>query len=204
MTVNMILVRHGQTDWNRVERFRGQFDIPLNTTGIVQAEKTAQQIVKSWHPEAVYCSPLSRASQTAERIASACGCRAHPELGLTDIDYGDWQGLTPDAAKEEWPKLIEQWFRIPGSVQIPGGETLFTVQKRALKTLHQVADRHERQDIVLISHTVVIRAILLGILGADLDRLWQIGQEPCAINLIEYNNENMVIISTNCVNHLLA
>jgi len=204
MTVNIILVRHGQTEWNRVERFRGQFDIPLNSAGIEQAEKTAHQIVRRWRPAAVYSSPLSRALQTAERIAAACGLTLQPEIGLTDIDYGDWQGLTLDAVKEKWPKLVKKWFRNPGSVQIPGGENLTTVQRRALTTLCELAERHDQQEIVLLSHTVVIRAILLGMLRADLDGLWQIGQEPCAINLIEYNPENTVILSINCVDHLLG
>lgn len=203
MTVKMILVRHGETDWNRVERFRGQFDIPLNSKGIEQAERNAQKVGKHWRPAAVYSSPLSRALQTAERIAEACGLVVKTETGLTDIDYGDWQGLTPDAAKEKWPKLVEKWFRFPGTVQIPNGNTLTEVQDRALTTLSVLAEQHEGQNIVLLSHTVVIRAILLGILGADLDRLWQIGQEPCAINLIEYRPENVIIVSINGVEHLI-
>jgi broad specificity phosphatase PhoE len=203
MTVKIILVRHGETAWNRVERFRGQFDIPLNSTGIEQAERTAQRIVKSWKPAAVHTSPLSRAYQTAERIATVCGLPVQPAHGLTDIDYGDWQGLTPKAVQEKWPALAEKWFQQPGTLIIPGGETLSDVQTRALAALQTFSEGYKDQEIVLVSHTVVIRAILLGILRADLDRLWQIGQEPCAINLIEYNPENAILLSINCVDHLL-
>ena len=203
MTVKIILVRHGETAWNRVERFRGQFDIPLNSTGIEQAERTAQRIAKKWKPAAVHTSPLSRAYQTAERIATVCGLPVQSADGLTDIDYGDWQGLTPEAVQEKWPKLAEKWYRQPGPLKIPGGEMLSDVQMRALTALQTFSTQYKDQEIVLVSHTVVIRAIILGILRANLDRLWKIGQEPCAINLIEYTPDNAILHSFNCVDHLL-
>ena len=203
MAVKMIFVRHGETAWNRVERFRGQYDIPLNETGMEQAKKTGQQIVKRWRPAAVYSSPLARARQTAERIAAACGLAVEPEIGITDIDYGDWQGLTPDAARERWPKSVENWFRLPGTVHFPNGDRLIDVQQRALTTFSELTERHDNQEIVLISHTVVIRALLLGLLEADLNRLWHIGQEPCAINVIDYSTERTIIESINCVDHLM-
>jgi len=204
MTTNIILVRHGETEWNRVERFRGQIDIPLNTTGIEQAKKTGKKIMKQFKPSMIYASPLKRASQTAEKIAVENDLIIQTIDGLTDIDYGDWQGLTPKAVQEKWPTLAEKWFRRPGTLEIPGGETLHDIQTRALAALQAIGEWNKDQEIVLVSHTVVIRAILLGILRADLDRLWQIGQEPCAINLIEYSPENTIILSINCVDHLLG
>lgn len=92
----IILVRHGQTKWNVVERFRGRSDIPLDETGLAQAEALGLRVPRNFKPDAIYTSPLTRARQTAEAIAKRCGipCRDHP--GLVDIDYGQWQGLTPD------------------------------------------------------------------------------------------------------------
>lgn len=204
MATLIILVRHGQTDWNRIERFRGQYDVPLNDEGYRQAEITAQWIHKQWDPSAILTSPLSRAVQTGERIAEACGLPLQLAPGLTDIDYGAWQGMTPEAAHEKWPTLVEKWFQKPGTLQIPGGEALSEVQTRAVAALDAIVEQYKGQVIVLVSHTVVIRAILLGILKADLDRLWQIGQEPCAINLIEYNPEQTRMLSVNCVYHLFG
>lgn len=202
MAVKIILVRHGQTEWNRVERFRGQFDIPLNATGVAQAEKTAQEVANRWKPAVVYTSPLSRAVQTAERIAVVCGVHVEPIDGLIDINYGVWQGLTVDEAREKWPVLVDQWLMGSGKVQIPGGETLETVQRRVLSTLQKLCERHAQQDIVLVAHTVVNRAMLLGILKIDYEQFWHIGQDPCALNLIEQRSDRYTVHSINCVGHL--
>ena len=86
--MELILVRHGQTKWNLEERFRGRIDIPLDDTGLFQADATARRISGSWHPKAVYSSPLSRAIVTAQKIAQPIGLTAIPNAGLIDIDYG--------------------------------------------------------------------------------------------------------------------
>ncbi len=89
-----ILVRHGQTEWNRVERFRGRADLALNETGIRQAEAVAERLSR-WQVATVYTSPLQRASVTAQTLASHLGLAVQPLDALIDIDFGRWQGLWP-------------------------------------------------------------------------------------------------------------
>jgi len=96
----IILVRHGQTEWNRIERFRGRADVPLNGTGIAQAEATGRRLARLAKPAAVYSSPLSRAVVTAGKIARPHGLSVQATDGLIDIDYGKWQGLTPRQVEE--------------------------------------------------------------------------------------------------------
>lgn len=120
----VILVRHGQTEWNRIERFRGRFDIPLNETGLEQARRTAERISTWWKPAAVYSSPLQRAMQTAGEIAAATGLQVTKTDELIDIDYGSWQGLSPEEVKEKWPEQHEHWYHEPGKTVIPRAETL--------------------------------------------------------------------------------
>jgi len=105
---HIILVRHGQTAWNRVERFRGRADIELNDSGLAQAEATARRIAAEWHPEAIYASPLSRARTTAQAIARRVALEVVVDAGLLDIDYGQWQGLTPDEAHSRWPEALDE------------------------------------------------------------------------------------------------
>lgn len=198
----IILVRHGQTEWNRVERFRGHFDIPLNKTGLEQAEKTAREIARRWNPDVIYASPLARAIQTAQKIKGLCEKPVQQSKGLKDIDYGDWQGLTYEEAGKQWPDLIFDWFEHPEKVQIPGGENLAQVQKRARLTLDQICAKHVDQTIVMVSHTVVNRLILLDILGLGIDQFWDIQQEPCTINLLEKTEDKFTIVTLNDFHHL--
>ncbi|MEN6320041.1 MAG: histidine phosphatase family protein [Syntrophaceae bacterium] len=204
MMTRIILVRHGQTEWNRVERFRGQADVPLNETGLVQAEITGKRIAAEWKPEAIYSSPLSRAVRTAEMIAGHFDLpvKVHPDL--IDIDYGKWQGLTPDEVREQWPEMIDDWYNKPSSSRIPGGETLEELRIRALKTINELVKWHDGQTIVVVGHTVINRIILLGVLGLRNDRFWRLRQDTCAVNSFEAEGGDFTLLSLNDTSHLRA
>lgn len=202
MAATIILVRHGQTEWNRIERFRGRFDIPLNDNGIRQANQTAERIASHWKPAAVFTSPLSRAAQTAEIIGEKIHISPIKSDDLTDIDYGQWQGLTPAEAREQWPERVANWYDHPESADVPGGESLSQVQRRAMSALRAVCRLHPDQEIVLVSHTVVNRLILLGVLGLGIERFWNLRQEPCAINIIEKTENDYVLVSMNDTCHI--
>ena len=198
----VVLVRHGQTEWNRVERFRGQADVPLNETGRAQAEATARRIAAEWQPVAVYSSPLSRAVKTAEAIARQVGLPVQTHHGLTDINYGQWQGLTPDEARESWPEMVDAWYRTPETAQIPGGETLTALRVRTMDAVRGLAARHPGETIVLVGHTVVNRAILLGALGLRSHGFWRLKQDPCGINVLEVDGHEFTLVSMNDTCHL--
>ncbi len=202
MTTRFVLVRHGQTEWNRVERFRGRADVPLNNAGLAQAAVTGQRIAAEWRPIAVYASPLSRAAVTAEAIAVHFALPVIPLDGLADIRYGEWQGLTPEEARTQWPDLVHAWYTAPATVQIPGGESLAELHERAMAAVRELAARHDGQTIVLVSHTVVNRVILLAVLGLGNDRFWRLRQDNCAINVFEAADGDFTLISMNDTCHL--
>ena len=196
------MVRHGETEWNRVERFRGRADVPLNETGLIQAQTTGRRIAAEWRPVAVYSSPLSRAVKTAEAIARYFNLLVQVHQGLADIDYGRWQGLTPEEAKERWPEMIDVWYTAPHTAHIPGGETLEELHARGLKAVNELVVRHEGQTLVLVGHTVINRIILLGVLGLGNDRFWRLRQDTCAINVFEVDGGVFTIVSLNDTCHL--
>jgi broad specificity phosphatase PhoE len=198
----IILVRHGQTEWNRVERFRGHADVPLNEIGLAQVEATGQRIFEGWQPTAIYSSPLSRAVKTAEAIAKQFNLHVQTHPGLTDIDYGEWQGLTPDEARECWPEAVDAWYNEPESARIPGGESLASLRDRGMRVVNELAARHNGQTIVLVGHTVINRIILLGVLGLGNERFWHIRQDTCAINVFEADKKDFVLVSMNDTCHL--
>jgi len=198
----LILVRHGETEWNRVERFRGRADVPLNAIGLAQAEATAQRIVRTWQPAAIVASPLSRAVQTAEAIACQFSLTVEPQPDLIDIDFGHWQGTTAEQVRERWPELLERWYSAPHTVEIPGGETLAQLRVRAMAAVSALIERHRGQTIVLVGHTVLNRVLLLAMLGLGNERFWRLGQGTCAINVIDAEAADYTLVTLNDTAHL--
>jgi len=199
---HIILVRHGQTECNRIERFRGRADVPLNETGLAQAEATGKRVASEWQPSAIYTSPLSRSVKTAEAIAKYYGLQVQHHPGLADIDYGEWQGLTPEDARQRWPEEIDAWYNRPHLARIPGGETLTDLRARAMQMVNELVDRHPEESIVMVGHTVINRIILLGVLGLGNERFWRIKQDTCAINVFEAEADDFVLVSLNDTCHL--
>jgi broad specificity phosphatase PhoE len=198
----IVLVRHGQTEWNRVERFRGRADVPLNETGLAQAEATGRRVASEYKPISVYSSPLSRAVKTAEAIAKHFSLPVQVHPGIADIDYGRWQGLTPDEVKGRWPEILHAWYNAPHTARIPGGETLDDLRMRGMTAVNELAAHHAGQTIVLVGHTVINRVILLGVLGLGNDRFWRLQQDTCAINAFTVENGEFTLSSLNDTCHL--
>lgn len=197
-----ILVRHGQTEWNQIERFRGRADVPLNETGQAQAAAAGKHIAAEWQPSAIYASPLSRALETAQAIAVHFKLPVLTHPGLEDIDYGEWQGLTMEEASQRWEFELAAWHTAPQNVHIPGGESLAGVRQRAMEMVSELASRHSGETVVLVGHTVVNRLILLGLLGLGDERFWGLRQEPCAINVFECEAGGFTLVSMNDTCHL--
>ena len=200
-----ILVRHGQTAWNREERFRGRADVPLDDTGLRQAEATGRRIASEWRPAAIYCSPMIRARQTAEAIAGARGLaplKVQAHDGLIDIDFGVLQGLTIEEARAGWPAVVSSWHTTPNATCFPEGEGLAELKARGMAMLSELTERHGGQELVLVGHTVINRVILLGIMGLGLDRFWRLAQDTCAINVFDADQGDFTVVSMNDTCHL--
>ena len=154
-----LLVRHGETEWNREERFRGRTDLRLTATGRAQADAAARLIARRWpHITAIYSSALRRAMDTARPIARGLGLetRAHP--GLMDADYGDWQGKTPAEVCRIYPDVFAVWVSDPLAARFLGGEALTDAQECFLAMVDELAAVYADQTLALVSHVAVCRA----------------------------------------------
>jgi probable phosphoglycerate mutase len=198
----IILVRHGHVEGISPVRLRGRTDLLLTQEGRRQAEATARRIRAAWTPAAIYTSSLSRSRTTAEAIGKPYGLAPIPLDDLIDIDYGQWQGLTPDDVRARWPDLLETWYRAPDWAAIPGGESLQQVLARVISALRGVIRRHPGDAVVLVGHDRVNRVILLHALNLPLSRYWRLGQAPCAINEIDSSESGFVVVTVNETYHL--
>jgi probable phosphoglycerate mutase len=198
----IVLVRHGQTAWNREERFRGRANLSLDGTGYAQAHAAARRILSSWRVAVVCSSPLPRAVQTAEAIANRCGVQVQPYASLIDMEFGEWQGLTPEEVAAGYPEQHGLWLATPQKARIPGGETLGAVRRRAMNGVRQIIASHPEETVVLVSHLVVCRLLVLAMLGLSAAHYWQISQETSAISVFECAGGLFTTIGVNDTCHL--
>jgi len=199
--ITVILVRHGETAWNRREVFRGRADIELNERGRAQAQAVAGA-VKERMVSAVYSSPLRRAVETAEAVALPHKITVQIEEGFIDFDYGRWQGLQHDDVRRRYPKLYRDWIERPHTVRMDGGESLRMVRRRAMNALMQVTERHPDETVVVVSHRVVNKVMLCAVLGLDNSHFWRIRQDTCALNVLEWSQGRWVVRLLNDTCHL--
>ncbi len=197
----LIVVRHGRTEWNRVERFRGRADIELDEVGIKQAEAAAVRISQC-RISVIYSSPLRRALTTAEILARRSGLEARLLEGLIDIHYGTWQGLSAEEVTVRDADLYSKWLVSPHTVKFPEGESLGEVRDRVASAVDNVIAQHPKETIVLVSHKVVCQVIVLIMLGLDNSHFWEITQDVCAINLFEVRGGVPSALSINDTCHL--
>ncbi|MDY6892259.1 MAG: histidine phosphatase family protein [Chloroflexota bacterium] len=196
-----ILVRHGQTEWNRVERFRGRADLSLDETGLRQALAAALKL-KDCDIAAIYSSPLKRARETASVIARQLGIPVTLEEGLIDIDFGSWQGLSPEEAAQQDKALYSKWLEYPHQVRFPQGESLEDVRQRVVAAVEHIAAEHSNRTVILVSHKVVCQTLLVAMLGLDNSHFWQVKQDVCAINTFELSDSFSTVIQLNDTCHL--
>ncbi len=189
----IILVRHGQTPWNKDKIFRGSRDIPLNDQGREEA-RLAGEWLKGETIQAAYCSPLSRARDTGEAIARHHGLMVTDLPGLTDLCYGDWEGLPLTEVKVKYADLYRQWETSPQTVRFPGGETLDEVKARALAAVDQVVQRHPGQTVLLAAHRAVNKVLIAALIGLDNAHFWRLGQDTTAVNRFEWTGDTWQII----------
>ncbi|MEE9201931.1 MAG: histidine phosphatase family protein [Dehalococcoidia bacterium] len=197
----LLIVRHGETEWNRVERLRGRADLDLNPTGVRQAKAAAHHISR-WKPVTVYSSPLRRAWHTAQVIADTLSLPLHPLEGLIDIDYGQWQGLSPQEAAGNDGDLYRLWLESPHRVKFPGGEGLAEVRARAEAAISHIQEHHPQETVVAVSHKVVCQVMVLALFSMDNSSFWQVTQDVAAIDLFELRHPYPAAMIVNETCHL--
>ena len=198
---SIYLVRHGQTAWNKEEIFRGRTDIPLDETGLKQAELVGQYF-KGMEIQAIYSSSLSRAWETAEKIAEFHDLKVQPLRGIIDMSFGNWEGRPHQEIRESDKETYRQWVETPHLVRLPGGESLDDVRVRAMAALEEIIRKNSGKTLVFVSHRVICKVLICAILGLDNSHFWQITKHTTAINLIQHRNGKYFLSLMNETCHL--
>jgi broad specificity phosphatase PhoE len=201
MSARFILVRHGETEWNREDRMRGWLDVALNDRGRRQAEAVGRALAGEKFSK-IYSSPLGRTLETARAMGRPHGIDPEIYEPIKDFHFGEWEGKRRDEIKSIWPDLYGVYENDPASFRAPGGESLQDLHARVLDGLDALADKHGGETVGLSSHAVTCQIALLAIQGLGPDRYWNVKQGNCAINIFHHGGRGWVIEKINDTCHL--
>jgi broad specificity phosphatase PhoE len=187
-TTRLYLVRHGATQLSAEDRFAGDVGVELSPEGRSQAERLGTR-VRDDGLSAIYCSPLSRAVETARIIASGCGLESTLCDGLREIRHGHWEGLTRRDVETRFASEYAAWEEDPFTFAPEGGESGVSVLARVLPAVRDIIIRHAGQNVLAVSHKATIRILLSSLLGFDTrgyrDRL---DQAPACLNVLDFRD----------------
>lgn len=202
--IRLILVRHGETEWNSSFRFQGQTDIPLGDEGRRQASLLAERLSQVQF-EKICSSPLSRAYETAAIITavSSSAPAIVPLEQLSEMCFGDWEGLTTGEVEKKFPDLFSDWRDDPSKVHVPGGESFGDLVERVGTGIRRVISGGER-NILAVCHGGTIRAALVSMIGIPVSASWKLRVDNCSITAIDIGPERITLRYSNDTAHLHA
>jgi len=200
LIMKIILIRHGQTGYNKEKIFRGKIDVPLDSTGILQTKAIAEKL-SSYNIKAIYSSPLKRALETSTPIAATFNLDVEIDDKFVDFDFGEWQGLGLEEVQKKFPDLYCKWLKEPHLVKIPNGESLGLVRERVTEVINRIIEKNQ-DTTAIVSHRVINKVIICAMLSLDNSHFWQIKQDVGAINVIEYKKGMFIVVSLNDTCHL--
>ncbi len=186
------LVRHGQTQWNIEKRFQGSGDSPLTTQGLKEIELLKERM-RQVPLEAAYSSPRERAHQTASIIAEPHGIQVEKHESFGEINLGKWEGKTYKEIKQQDPNLHYAFFHQPDKfTPVEGHESMAAVQKRSRAALYEIADRNQGKHVLVVSHAITLRLLLLTFENRPIRDLWKIAD-------VKQTSVTEIVIDKNCV-----
>jgi phosphoserine phosphatase len=198
--MNIYVVRHGETLWNKEEVFRGRKDIPLNETGKKQAEKVGACFT-GVSPSRIISSPLRRAVETAEAISRTTGVLVETMEEFTDINFGTWEGLSLLEVGERYPVDLSMWKTSPQKFRINGGETLAMVRERISGGLAKLTTAGEGAAAV-VTHRVICKMIVLSCLDIGDEHFWDMKYDPASVTLLDKQHGKFTLLFSNDTCHL--
>ena len=200
-STRILAIRHGETAWNVDTRIQGQLDIPLNDTGLWQAERTAEALVGE-EIAVLYASDLVRAAATADAISRRIGLPVQHDAGLRERNFGLFQGKTVAEVEAIHPELVQRWKSREPDFEPEGAESLRTFYARSIDTAHRLAAAHPGQTVVMVAHGGVLDCFYRAACGMPIEapRTWQLGN--ASINRLLFTGTRLTMVGWGDTQHL--
>lgn len=201
--VRIILIRHGETQWNIEGRYQGQEDTHLSEFGLKQGHLVAEGL-KDIPIDIAISSPLERSYMTCTFCADLHGIPVKKDKRLLEINHGAWEGCLADEIEAKYPEKFHQWHSQPQLVTMPGpgGESLDDVCRRARAAFDDYAAAYDGKTVLVAAHDAVNKAIICNVMGLDMSHFWQIKQDNTCINVLECQDNQWRIVLLNSTNHM--
>lgn len=196
-----ILVRHGETPWNREGRFQGQDEVGLSRRGVAQSRRVAKALA-SMRPTALYSSPLARTMETACELSRQLSLPIIQVEELQEVNLGELEGITNQEMQARYPQIHALWRHDPSQVLFPGGESLPKLQERAWRAIEEIERSHSDDVVIVVSHNFAIRTIVFRLLDIPLSKFHIMRPDLSSISIIEFRDGTWRLVSFNERLHL--
>ncbi len=201
MLTKLFLIRHGQSEWNKLNMIQGQKNTILTDLGREQALSLGNRLINE-DIDIIYASDLSRAYTTAKIISDVIHKPLISSESLREINFGPWEGLSIGEIQEKYNSEYSIWLREPQSLNMKGAETLQILQERVMKYIDHIIDENKGKNIAVVSHGAALKALILGLLNIDISHYKNISLKNVSLSIIEFRDYNRVLTSLNDISHL--
>ena len=200
----IIIIRHGETEWNKTGRFQGHSDVPLSAEGRTQAAALGKNLVVD-HVDAIYASDLTRAMETAAPLAQRFGLEVISDPQLRELNFGAWEGRNFNDVNAENPNAMKNFYTDPEQADIPESEPFPEFQRRIAGRVREIVAQERGKRIVIVSHGASIRILLADLLSMPIRSIWHLSQLNTAVNKIRFEDDGFAVVTLmNDTSHLRA
>ncbi|MEH2453765.1 histidine phosphatase family protein [Nostoc sp.] len=193
MSLTIYFLRHGQTECSRNNSFCGSIDSQLTPEGLEMAKAFADAY-NSMDWTAIFSSPMRRTVLTAKPLSEAIGMEPQLRDGLKEINYGLWEGKTPEVISREYHDDYIRWSADPAWYAPNGGEMAVTIASRAIQVIEEIKSLYSSGNVLVVSHKATIRIILCSLLGIDVGRFrFRLGCPVASVSIVEFTSHGPLL-----------
>ncbi len=197
----LFLIRHGQSEWNKLNMIQGQKNTVLTDFGKKQALSIGNRLINE-DIDIIYTSDLARAYTTAKIISDVIHKPLISSEFLREISFGPWEGLSIQEIQEKYRDEYSIWLKEPHKLNIDGVETLKILQARAMKYIEHIINENKGKNIAIVSHGAILKTLILGLLGIEISHYKNISLSNVSLSIIEFRDYNRVLTLLNDTSHL--